>query len=44
MSKNRLIVTIAVLLVLLAVVAVAKGRNGGSEVDETTADEEASKS
>ena len=44
MSKNRVIVMIAALLVVLALVAVAKGRNGESEVDETTADEEASKS
>ncbi len=34
MSKNMVIVTIALLLVVLALVAVAKTRNGGSEVEE----------
>ena len=36
MSKNRVIVTIGALLVVLAVLAVAKTRNGGSEIEDET--------
>ena len=42
MSKNRVIVIIGALLVLLAVLALAKGRNGGDEVEELIEGQEAS--
>ena len=46
MSKNRVIVTIGALLVVLAVLAVVKTRDGESqiedELDEATQEEEAS--
>ncbi len=42
MSKNRVIVTIGALLVLLAVLALAKGRNGADEVEELIEEQEAS--
>ena len=41
MSKNRVIVTIALLLVVLALVTVAKNRDGGSEVGEVNEEKEA---
>lgn len=34
MSKNRVTVAIAALLVVLAVLALAKGRNGADEVED----------
>lgn len=42
MSKNRLIVPIAALLVVLAVLALANRRNGGDEVEELIEEQEAS--
>ena len=41
MLKNKVIVTIAALLVVLAVLALAKSRNGGDEVEELIEEEEA---
>ncbi len=42
MSKNRVIVTISLLLVVLAVLAVAKSRNGGTEAEQITEEEDPS--
>ena len=42
MSKNRVTVIIAALLVVLAVLALAKGRNGGGEVEEPIEEQDAS--